>query len=574
MSDPQSLIFPRGTRIAGKYEIEKDLGEGMLGRVYLAKHLRSGKHLALKFIRPKLTATPADLERLKLAFARVKPLRHNNIVRYGDISQHGDIWFFSQEYFPGKSLRQLMDEYQEAHRSFTLQEACQIINKILEAVQYLHDHGIIHRNLKPENVIVRSRQTGPGGKITVHEVKVTDAGLAAVVNPTIFAESFISRDEAPYLAPELSGFDQGGTPPSDVYAVGVMLYELLVGQTPRGTYLSPTQLRGDLPEHIDDIVEIALGPNAEDRYPTARDMLNDIQRSFSGELYDDTTSGSFRNIIIGLAVAVLVMAGVGVYFQVREQPDPLAAARARDEQMRNMVAASLRVPSEAELKAMVADHPDMLYIPKGPYIRGRLYSEDLSLASQSEPIAQVAKTAGFYIDRFEFPNRTRDKDGNPVKPVAKVTWQEAADACARMGKRLCTEDEWERACKGPANWIYSYGDTYDPEMCGGGVEQVYEIGQHENCVSGYGVFMLSGGLREWTATKAGTKGDRRIVKGGLRGNPARGTRCAFAVDESANYADNTLGFRCCLDVPGEESSADAPEEEPPAGDDPAKADEG
>ncbi len=566
MSDLQTLTFPRGTQVAGKYEIEKDLGEGMLGRVYLAKHLRSGKHLALKFIKPRLTSTPADLERLRSAFSKVKPLRHAGLVRYGDIGQHGDLWFFSQEYFPGQSLRSLIDEYQAKQKSFTLQEACQIINKVLEAVQYLHSQGILHRNLKPENVVVRTRQTGPGGKNTVHEVKVTDAGLAAVVNPTIFAESFISRDEAPYLAPEMSGFDQGGTPPSDVYSVGVMLYELLVGQTPRGTYLSPTQLRGDLPEHIDDIVEIALGPNADDRYPSARDMLNDIQRSFSGELFQESGATSFRNIIIGLAVAVAAMAAIGVYFQVREQPDPLAAARSADELVRAQVASQLRVPSEAELKAMVADHPDMLYIPAGPFIMGRLNVEPLNLASQSEPLTAVVKTNSFYIDRFEFPNRTKDKSGNPVKPVAKVTLKEAQETCESFGKRLCTEQEWERACKGPANWVYSYGDQYDPEMCGGGVDQVYEIGSHQNCVSGYGVFMMSGGLREWTATEAGSKGNRRVVKGGLRGNPARGSRCAFAVDEAANYADTTLGFRCCLDVEGAGSTDD----DKPEGDAPSQ----
>jgi len=548
VSDPQKLNLSRGTVISGKYEIEQELGEGLLGTVYLAKHLRSGKHLALKFLRPRLLTSDKDLERLREAFEQAKPLRHVGLIRYGDLGEHEGTNYFSQEYFQSTSLRTLMEQYQAEHRPFSLLEACQIVNKVLEAVQYLHDNGVVHRNVKPENVLVRPRPTGPGGKNVVYDVKITDAGLATLINPTIFAESFVSREEAPYLAPELAGFDQGGTPPSDIYSVGVMLYELLVGQTPRGTYLSPTQLRGDLPEHIDDIVEIALGPNPEDRYPSARDMLNDIQRSFSGELQGEEGATSFRNIIIGLSVAVLVAAGIGVYFQVREHPDPLADAKATDAQLRSMVAANLRMPSEAELNTMVQAHPDMLYIPPGPFVMGRLNQEDLNNASQSEPLASPVKTEGFYIDRYEFPNRTVDKTGQPVKPVAKVTWVDADQACRSIGKRMCTEQEWERACKGPANWVYSYGDGYDTEMCGGGVEVAYNVGDRETCVSGYGVAMLSGGLREWTATVAGSKGNRRLVKGGLRGNPARGTRCAFAVDEAATYADSTLGFRCCLDV--------------------------
>ncbi|MCK6504138.1 bifunctional serine/threonine-protein kinase/formylglycine-generating enzyme family protein [Myxococcota bacterium] len=561
MSEQQKLTLSRGTEVAGKYEIEKDLGEGLLGRTYLAKHLKSGKHLALKFLRPRLLASAQDRKRLEDAFTLVKPLRHEGLVRYGDLGEHQGLVFFSQEYFPGQSLRALIEEYQREQRSFGLQEACQIVNSILLATQYLHDQNIVHRNLKPENILVRTRRTGPGGKNAVHEVRITDAGLAALINPTIFAESFVSREEAPYLAPELAGFDQDGTPPSDIYSIGVILYELLVGQTPRGTYLSPTQLRGDLPEHIDDIVEIALGPNPEDRYPSAKDMLADIQRSFSGELVTETSGTSFKNVIIGLGVAVGMAGTFALYLQVREQPDPLAGAKAADQAVRAQVQANLRMPSEAELQLMVSAHPDMLYIPPGPFVMGRLNQEDVEIhASQSEPLAQVVKTDGYFIDRFEFPNRTKDKDGNPVKPVAKVSWVQADETCRTQGKRLCTEEEWERACKGPGNWVFSYADTYDPEMCGAGVEDPYNVGDRSTCVSGYGVAMLSGGLREWTATVAGSKGNRRVVKGGLRGNPQRGSRCAFAVDESATYADTTLGFRCCLDVstPGSAEPAPAP----------------
>ena len=94
-----------------------------------------------------------------------------------------------------------------------------------------------------------------------------------------------------------------------------------------------------------------------------------------------------------------------------------------------------------------------------------------------------------------------------------------------------------------------YGDTYDGEMCGEGVdEKGYVIGDHQTCVSGYGVWGMSGGPREWTGTSAFSSDSRRVVKGGLRGNNERGSRCAFAVDESATYADSTLSFRCCLDA--------------------------
>ena len=168
------------------------------------------------------------------------------------------------------------------------------------------------------------------------------------------------------------------------------------------------------------------------------------------------------------------------------------------------------------------------------------------VASQAEPLHSVVRVPAFFIDRFEFPNRIRNKDGSPVMPAGRGTWSDAAGACEIVGKRLCTTEEWEKACKGPENTIYSYADTYDQEKCGDGVDEIHHLGQNEACVSGYGVADLSGNLREWTASQPGTKADRRVVKGGLRSNNLRGSRCAYSNDERQNYSDTTLGFRCCL----------------------------
>ena len=91
-----------------------------------------------------------------------------------------------------------------------------------------------------------------------------------------------------------------------------------------------------------------------------------------------------------------------------------AQAQAHRRRQGAQVQANLRMPSEAELNMMVSAHPDMLYIPPGPFVMGRLNSEDLANASQSEPLARVMKTDGYFVDRFEFPNRTVDKEGNRV----------------------------------------------------------------------------------------------------------------------------------------------------------------
>ena len=547
--------FSRGDVIAGKYEVEKILGSGLIGTTYLVRNQKSRKFLAVKVILPQLVKSERDRARLKDLFKEAKAIEGASLIKLGSVAETPEVTFFTEEYFPSQSLRELIDEYQAESKSFTHQEACQIVMKVLEAVEVMHKAGAFHRNLKPENILISTRRTGPGGKNLVRTIKVSDGLLSDLVNPTIFAESYVSRADAKYLAPEMTGFDDIGSPSTDIYSVGVMLYELLVGQPPRGTYLSPTQLRGDLPEHIDDVVEIALGESPEERYPSARDMIVDIQRSFSSDGVAAPKSPDVKTLAIGVAIGVALLGALGLYFTVREQPAEDVSAASQDNVIRRQVQAKHRVLTEAEIQKMVESHPEMQYIPEGPFVMGRLHQETQKSTS-NEPLAQVKDLPSFYIDRFEHPNVQKDASGNAPKPSVKVAWAQADAACKSQGKRLCTDEEWEKACKGPDNYIYAYGDKFDVKLCGDGKGNDYRIGSLENCISGYGVFGMSAGPREWTSTEAGSAG-RRVVKGGMKANHKRGSRCAFSMDESGGYADASLSFRCCLSAESV-PKADAP----------------
>ena len=580
----------RGDVINGRYEIVRPLGDGMLGATFLAKHMASDKHVAIKFIHARLVRNPKDRERLESAFRAAKGVKHDGIIRYGELGNYESTVYFTQEYFKGQSLRELMNEYLAQGKAFSLQESCQLTIKILEAIQCLHDEDLVHRNIKPENILVHTKPAGPAGQV-VRSIKITDVGLADIVNPSIFAEGYISREEARYLAPELAGFGMEGSSSSDLYSAGVILYELLVGQPPSGTYLAPTTLRDDLPEHVNDVVEVAMAAEPADRYPTPQDMINDLQQSFQGLIVSAKPRTSLKNIMIGLGTALAVVGIAGLYASTitpeEQKKSATELAVQADDAIRAKVAAQHPMPSEAEMQAAIGDHKDMLFIPAGPFVKGRLKQEPMKievlktvkgadgtttkeptgqtkrLVGKTEPLHSIVKVPAFLIDRFEFPNRVKNKDGSPVLPSAKVTWSAAAEACASVGKRLCTEEEWEKACKGPENTIYSYSDVYDEEMCGNGVEEIHHLGQNEACISGYGVADMSGNLSEWTASQPGTKSDRSVVKGGLRNNNQSGSRCAYRTDESQNFSRSTLGFRCCLSI-AEPDAAPAAEEAAPA----------
>ncbi|MCP4805436.1 MAG: protein kinase [Proteobacteria bacterium] len=557
MADDSRLTFGRGDVVSRKYEIENHLGDGVFGKTYLARHIASGKHVALKFVMPHLLEGDGAGDKLKKAFQNGKKVRHTGLVRYGEINEHNGLTYLVQEYFKSQSLRQVMDEYLGSEQAFTLQDACQIVIKVLEALQVGHDAGLIHRNLKPENILVHTQRSGPGGSKVVRTIKITDLGLVDMFDPENIGDRYSSDMDSPYLAPELSGYGSEGSPQADIYSVGTILYELLCGQVPRGTFLSPTQVREDLPNHVDHLVELGLSPDQGDRYPTAKDMVFDIQRSFNLEMQEAPRKTNLTNILIGIGIGTAVIALAGLYIAGRDPVDATLGKVEQDELVRKQVLAENPLPSDAIVQTMIAARPDMVWIPGGTYVSGRLHSEDGSMASPSEALARVTDVEDFYIDRYEFPNRPGQL------PAGKVSQKDAAQACEDQGKRLCTSAEWEKACKGPGNYIYSYGDTWDATMCGGAMDEPYKLGGREQCVSGYGVIDMSGGFREWTGTTKGS-GSRLIVKGGQRGNPERGARCAFSVDEAADYAESTLTFRCCqsIDSAGSEPApAPAPEGE-------------
>jgi formylglycine-generating enzyme required for sulfatase activity len=154
------------------------------------------------------------------------------------------------------------------------------------------------------------------------------------------------------------------------------------------------------------------------------------------------------------------------------------------------------------------------------------------------------EVASFCIDEFEFPNQPG------AAPRVNVTWLEAKRECEALGKRLCTEDEWEKACKGPGNARFPYGSDFDARKCntaGSSSAPLGVAGGFEGCRSGYGVADLSGNAAEWTDTYFGSTRER-VQKGGAFNQPGDAVHCAARKKGNPESRSPSVGFRCCAAV--------------------------
>ena len=544
------LEFSRGEFIAGKYEVLDLLDESPLGLTYRVKHQSSGKFVRLTMLRSKIAGREQKDELLE-GFKAAKAVTHPNLIKVGELGEHEGLAYYTMEDFEGSTLRELLQEYKIAGKQFAVKEAAQVVMQILEALKAVQesDPSAAFRALRPEYVLVNVRRTGPRRANFVAQAKLVGYGFWNLVPTGTLAEDEFTRGEAQYMAPELKSFEPTPTVRCDIYSTGVILYEMLTGQAPVGTFQRPKSVRAELPDVVNDIIELSLANAPEDRYQTPADFIFNIQAIF----HDVTVSGGDRSgpPVAGYAVAAVGVALVAVLavlaWRHNTRADPNVII---DQQLRVEVKKEndrLR-PETSVIEHILNNHPpNMAFIWTGPYIAGKMHIDSDSMAS--ETLATKTQVDGFLVDVYEFPNKAG------VQPIYNVSYMEAKNKCLLAGKRLCTATEWEKACKGPLNGLYAYHTDvpdggFDPAFCGNGLaDRGYIAGSKEECKSGWGAYDMSGNFREWTMQAPIGRDTRRIVKGGGAGaKPERETRCAFTTDEAISYRDNTISFRCCKDV--------------------------
>ena len=534
-----SRPLSRGTVIAGRYEIEKYLGESLLGPTYIVKHVEQDTFLVLRFIR-KEYKNKDNLEEMQQLLQTIREIKHPNMIRYGNMGTYQEMLFFTQEYFRSENLRAQIINRQADFQEFSVEEAFNFATCILEAMHVLHEAGVYHTTIKPENILLKEGKTQDQ---YIRHIKLNDIMTAAILGD--------KTPSSPYRPPECRtelAMNKAVGPAADVFSVGNVLYELLIGKPAKGTYLPPSQIRNGLSSEVDVIINCSLSFDPDDRYSSAKDMLDHIRRSV-GEFVVHKPQSSNNLSKTALASAVMILLVFIGFLMMREDPTAksvqnLESSFQDDEALRAEIRKA-QPPSSAKIAEMNSKMPGMRYIPKGPVVIGvfqQEYRTGLTKRRSTDVKAHIENVQDFYIDEYEFPNQ-RPPAGQKPTPVTNISQEKAEELCLAQQKRLCTAIEWEKACRGPKNYIYSYGDTEDEK------EQCSAENYDEYCQSDYGVYGLSSDAAEWTSTNPASSAENAIIKGGdIGGSSSKIYRCSHRFNKPSDYTNPRISFRCCKDV--------------------------
>ena len=459
----------------GRYECTEYLGGGMCD-VYRASDTQYGRSVVIKMLKE---GAPTDMRARFEREAKVSmKIQHENAMVTYDFSEHNGQLYLVLEYLEGQSLRAWM---KQPHPT---DEKLWAALQVARALEHLHSIDVVYRDLKPENVNVSS-----GNK-----VKLMDFGIARSADWGI-TEAGMAVGTAPYMSPEqVRG--EPATPAVDIYAFGILLFELITGKRPfeGGSYeeifgqvlFSQPNLDAlretDAPKAACDIIRTCIEKEAPKRFPTMKPVVAALQSCISDKFFTTqilgVDQGRTKRFPMAIAIGVvlgLVVAAAAVYFLMHQK---------------KALASELHFSSG-----------DMVLIPGGP-------------ARVGENASSI-DIPDFYIDKTEVSNRAYDAfckqtgcavgPGAADEPAVNVTYQDAAAFAKWAGKRMPTEQEWEKAARGTLGLRYPWGNVPDATRANvkdnaASPHRLMPVDSFPQGKSPYGVLNLYGNAWEWTST--------------------------------------------------------------------------
>jgi serine/threonine-protein kinase len=268
--------------LGNRYEIEEKIGSGGMAIVYKAKDTLLNRPVAVKILRDQFVSDEGFIRRFHREAQSAASLSHPNIVSIYDVGRENDCDYIVMEYVNGKTLKEVIRD----RGPLSVSEALNITKQIGEALAHAHSNQIIHRDIKPQNILVTSE-----GRI-----KVTDFGIARAVSAATLTHTGDIVGSVHYLSPEQAKGSQT-TAQSDIYSLGIILYELVTGRVPydgdtpitvalkhiQDIPEMPGKLVSGISSELDSVIMKAIAKNTEDRYKDIKDLLGDIEKLEAGQ---------------------------------------------------------------------------------------------------------------------------------------------------------------------------------------------------------------------------------------------------------------------------------------------------
>ena len=272
----------------GKYRITEHLGSGGMADVYKAYQPGLDRYVAIKVLHSFLASEGSFLTRFQREAKAIAMLRHPNIIRVYDfdLDEEGNAYYIVMEFVDGPNLKTHLQEVAQEDQTLPLEEVVPIVIAVANALDYAHQHGTVHRDVKPANIMFNHEG----------EVILTDFGIAKMVNVIGLTASGAMIGTPAYMAPE-QGMGQAGDERSDIYSLGIVLHQLVTGHlpfeadTPMGIVFKhinepltpPTASNRNLPPDVEAVIMRVLAKAPEERYQTAKEFAADLKRILASQ---------------------------------------------------------------------------------------------------------------------------------------------------------------------------------------------------------------------------------------------------------------------------------------------------
>lgn len=645
MRTPEELI---GQTLNG-YEIQSEIGRGGMAAVFQARQITMKRSVALKVLLPTMAIRPHQLQRFAREAQVIAQLEHPHIVPIYEIGTFGEMSYVSMRLLTGGSLGQRLEErYRQRRGLMPIPEVLELMDAIARAMDYAHSKGIVHRDIKPTNILF-DQQDNPF---------LTDFGIAKIIRDemvTQLTQQGAMLGTPLYMSPEQWRGEMNITPAADQYALAIVVFQLLTGRLPfegaggkqpsfyqlveLHTKQAPppaSQLMPSLPPAVDGVLIQALAKHPAQRFPSTRAFVQTLRQALlipqyappqpppyqAAPPYQPTppwptppaptpsTPTSARppyqaptppqlpymtpppptptsvkrqrawglwGMVILLSVIVVGLVGVilsGVLDS--ESPSSSAAPTATPIPKAIQVATQDCVNNNAEWEAYIGiegvterdfDGVTMVLVPCGSFMMGSLTDN-----ADEKPRTEQIIEKPFWIDKTEVTNAAYGSKGlysGDDLPRERVSWVDAVAFCEGRGGRLPSEAEWEYAARGPSNWRYPWGNSFDETQLNyyetrNSYSNTAPVGSFPDGASWVGALDMAGNVWEWTSSSYSdypydaTDGREdtsllsvsRVLRGGGWSSSENTVYMTNRTYAGSVYVGSNNGFRCVRDYDG------------------------